>query len=167
MSVGYGGDQWGRRVRHRLDREVAGVFVGTYTPRLDDKGRLTLPAKFRERLAGGLMITKSQDHTLAVFPREEFAVRARRAADASRTNETARAFVRSMAAGADEQRPDGQGRISLSADHRRYAGLVKDCVVNGSVDFLEIWDAQAWQVYSDAHEEGYSRGSAESLSGSL
>ena len=56
------------------------MFLGTYTPKLDDKGRLTLPAKFREELADGLMVTKGQDHSLAVFPREEFAQRARKAA---------------------------------------------------------------------------------------
>ena len=48
------------------------MFLGTYTPKLDDKGRLTLPAKFRDALAGGLMVTKSQDHSLAVYPRAEF-----------------------------------------------------------------------------------------------
>jgi MraZ protein len=48
------------------------MFLGTYTPKLDDKGRLTLPAKFRDALAGGLMVTKSQDHSLAVYPRAQF-----------------------------------------------------------------------------------------------
>ena len=55
------------------------MFLGTYTPKLDDKGRLTLPAKFRDALAGGLMVTKSQDHSIAVYPRAEFEQRARRA----------------------------------------------------------------------------------------
>lgn len=144
-------------------REVGAVFLGTYTPKLDDKGRLTLPAKFRDALAGGVMVTKGQDHSLAVYPRAEFEVRARKAADASRTNEAARAFVRAMAAGTDEQHADGQGRITLSADHRRYAGLAKECVVIGSVDFLEIWDAQSWQTYLDANEESYSQAREESL----
>jgi MraZ protein len=142
---------------------VGAVFLGTYTPKLDDKGRLTLPAKFRDALAGGVMVTKGQDHSLAVYPRAEFEVRARKAADASRTNEAARAFVRAMAAGTDEQHADGQGRITLSADHRRYAGLAKECVVIGSVDFLEIWDAQSWQTYLDANEESYSQAREESL----
>src|SRR6478752_6076420 len=116
------------------------MFLGTYTPKLDDKGRLTLPAKYRDALAGGLMVTKGQDHSLAVYPREEFETLARRAAAASRSNPEARAFVRALAAGADEQRPDAQGRITLSPGHRRYANLSRDCVVIGSVDFLEIWD---------------------------
>ena len=70
------------------------MFLGTYTPKLDDKGRLTLPAKFRDPLAGGLMVTKSQDHSLAVYPREQFEQLARRAAATSRSNPEARAFLR-------------------------------------------------------------------------
>jgi MraZ protein len=82
------------------------MFLGTYTPKLDDKGRLTLPAKFRDALAGGLMVTKSQDHSLAVYPRAEFEKLARRASQASRSNPEARAFLRSLAAATDEQHPD-------------------------------------------------------------
>jgi MraZ protein len=139
------------------------MFLGTYTPKLDDKGRLTLPAKFRDALAGGLMVTKSQDHSLAVYPRETFEEMARRASGASRSNPEARAFLRYLAAGTDEQHPDSQGRITLSAEHRRYAGLSKECVVTGSVDYLEIWDAQAWQEYQQAHEDDFSAAAHETL----
>ena len=65
------------------------MFLGTYTPKLDDKGRLTLPAKFRDALAGGLMVTKSQDHSLAVYPRAEFEKVAERATQASRRKRNA------------------------------------------------------------------------------
>ncbi|MFC4602153.1 division/cell wall cluster transcriptional repressor MraZ [Rhodococcus kronopolitis] len=140
------------------------MFLGTHTPKLDDKGRLTLPAKYRDELAGGLMVTKGLDHSLAVYPRDEFVAMARRAAAVSRTDPDARAFVRGLAAGADEQHPDAQGRITLSADHRRYAGLSKECVVIGQIDFLEIWDAQVWQTYSDENEENYSQARSEPLS---
>ena len=132
------------------------MFLGTYTPKLDDKGRLTLPAKFRDALAGGLMVAKSQDHSLAVYPRAEFAERARRAVEESKSNPEARASLRVFAAGADEQHPDAQGRITLSADLRRYASLSKECVVIGAVDYLEIWDAAAWQNYQQTHEEHFS-----------
>ncbi|MGL6237066.1 MAG: division/cell wall cluster transcriptional repressor MraZ [Segniliparus sp.] len=143
------------------------MFLGTYTPRLDDKGRLTLPAKFREALAGGLVVTKGPDRSLAVYPRDHFADLAKKAAAASRSNPQARAFVRSFAAGADEQRPDAQGRVVLSADHRGYAGLGRDCVVNGAIDFLEIWDAQAWQRYAEENEESYVQAQDASLDGIL
>lgn len=139
------------------------MFFGTFTPKLDDKGRLTLPAKFRDSLAGGLMVTKGQDHSLAVYPRDAFMELAQKAAATSRTNPEARAFVRALAAGTDEQHPDGQGRISLSMDHRRYANLSRECVVVGSVTFLEIWNAQAWHNYIEENEESYSQARDESL----
>lgn len=140
------------------------MFLGTFTPKLDDKGRLTLPAKFREELSGGLMITKSQDHSLAVYPRDEFVKLARKAAAAPRNDPAARAYVRALAAGTDEQHADAQGRITLSADHRRYANLSKECVVTGSVDYLEIWDLEAWERYLGDNEDDYSQAIGESLS---
>ena len=143
------------------------MFLGTYTPKLDDKGRLTLPAKFREDLAGGLMVTKGQDHSLAVYPKEEFVKLAQRATKASRTNTKARAFIRNLAASTDEQRPDGSGRITLSMDHRRYANLSKECVVIGSIDFLEIWDKESWEAYQAEHEADFSEGEDDSLFGVL
>ena len=140
------------------------MFLGTYTPKLDDKGRLTLPAKFREALAGGLMVTKSQDHSLAVYPRAEFETARRDGRRRHRaSNPDARAYLRNLAAATDEQHPDAQGRITLSADHRRYANLSKECVVIGSIDYLEIWDAQAWQDYQQTHEENFSAASDETL----
>lgn len=139
------------------------MFFGTFTPKLDDKGRLTLPAKFREELADGLMVVKGQDRSLAVYPRGEFMVRAKKAASASRTNPRARAFVRNLAASADEQVPDSQGRITIPSAHRSYADLSKECVVIGNVDFLEIWDAEAWDNYSAEHEGDFSVGDDESF----
>jgi MraZ protein len=140
------------------------VFLGTHTPKLDDKGRLTLPAKFRDALAGGLMVTKGQDHCLYVFPRAEFEEMARKVA-APLTNEAVRAYQRDLFAGTDEQRPDGQGRIAVAPELRRYAGLTKDCVVIGAITRLEIWDAQAWQAYLDEHEDSYSQAREEVLPG--
>ena len=94
------------------------------------------------------MVAKSPDHSLAVYPRAEFEEEiARRVASTPRNDPAARADLRVFAAGADEQHPDAQGRITLSADHRRYASLTKECVVIGAVDYLEIWDAAAWQNY--------------------
>jgi MraZ protein len=139
------------------------MFLGTYTPKLDDKGRLTLPAKFRDDLAGGLMVTKGKDHSLAVYPREEFIEQARRAVERAKANPEGRAGLRVLASGADEQFPDAQGRISLSPDLRRYANLSKDCVVTGAVYYLEIWDAEAWHDYQQIHEENFSAATDEAI----
>lgn len=141
------------------------MFLGTHHPKLDDKGRLTLPAKFRDALAGGLMVTKGQDHCLYVFPRDEFEQMARKVAEAPFTNEAVRAYQRYLFAGTDEQRPDGQGRISIAPELRRYAHLDKECVVIGAITRLEIWQADRWQSYLDDHEEGYAQAREEVLPG--
>ena len=141
------------------------MFLGTHSPRLDDKGRLTLPAKYRDALAEGLMVTKGQDHCLYVFPRAEFEEMARRVAQAPLTNESVRAYQRDLFAGTDEQKPDGQGRIAVVPELRRYANLRKDCVVIGAITRLEIWDAQAWQTYLDQHEDSYAQAREEVLPG--
>lgn len=141
------------------------MFLGTYTPKLDDKGRLTLPAKFRDELRGGVMITKGQDHCLYVFTRDAFAEMARKVASAPLTSESARAFQRNLFAGTDDQHPDAQGRIAINAELRRWAGLTKDCVVIGAWERAEIWDAQAWKRYQDEHEDEYARAQEEVLPG--
>ncbi|SHK85719.1 MraZ protein [Pseudonocardia thermophila] len=141
------------------------MFLGTYTPKLDDKGRLTLPAKFRDELRGGLMITKGQDHCLYVFTREAFGELARKVASAPLTSESARAFQRSLFSGTDEQVPDGQGRITITPELRRYAGLKKECVVIGAYTRAEIWDAQAWHEYQQRHEDTYAQAQEEVLPG--
>ena len=141
------------------------MFLGTHTPKLDDKGRLTLPAKFRDALAGGLMVTKGQDHCLYVFPRAEFEQMARKVAEAPFTNEAVRAYQRYLFAGTDEQLPDSQGRISVAPELRRYAGLAKECVVIGAITRLEIWDSQTWQRYLDEHEDSYAQAQEEVLPG--
>ena len=143
------------------------MFLGTYSPKLDDKGRLTLPAKYRDALAGGLMVTKGQDHCLYVFPRAEFEQLARKVAEAPLTNESVRAYQRYLFAGTDEQRPDGQGRIPIAPELRRYAGLDKDCVVIGANTRLEIWDAQAWETYLASQEDSFAEAAEEVLPGIL
>jgi len=88
------------------------VFLGTYTPKLDDKGRLTLPAKFRDALAGGVMVSKGQDFSLAVYTAADFAERSRKLTAASRANPKARAYVRQFFSGTDEQGPDRRRFLS-------------------------------------------------------
>ena len=133
------------------------MFLGTFTPKLDDKGRLTLPAKFRDELRGGLMITKGQDHCLYVFTKEAFGELARKVASVPLTSESGRAFQRNLFSGTDEQNPDSQGRIAITPELRRYAGLSRECVVLGAGERAEIWDAGAWSRYQDQHEDTYAQ----------
>lgn len=138
-------------------------FVGTHTPKLDDKGRLTLPAKYRESLLGGVVIARGQDFALAVYPAEEFERLSARTDEVDRSDVEARAYVRGLFASADEQRLDAQGRITVSSAHRAYADLTKECVVIGSGKYLEIWDAARWEAYQADHEAAYSAPQSEAL----
>jgi MraZ protein len=131
------------------------MFLGTHTPRLDDKGRLALPARFRPDLEGGLVICKGQDRCLYVFPVTEFS----RVTDALRsapvTDRRVRDYGRVLFASASNETPDGQGRITVPPTLRLYAGLTKDCVVIGANTRLEIWDAAAWAAYEAENEQAF------------
>ena len=131
------------------------MFLGTHTPRLDDKGRLFLPAKYRDELAGGVVITKSQgqgQRCLYVFPKDEFARIAESLRTQPETTQAIRDRSRVFFANASDELPDRQGRIIVPAALRAYAGLEHDCVVVGANSRLEIWDAQAWETYQAEQE---------------
>lgn len=107
------------------------MFLGTYEPRLDDKSRLVLPAKFRDQLAEGLVITKGQERCLCVWPVAEFEAVTDRLGQAPVTSKSARDYMRVLFAGASDEVPDKQGRITLPPALREYAGLRRDCTVIG------------------------------------
>jgi transcriptional regulator MraZ len=131
------------------------VFLGTHTPRLDDKGRLALPAKFRTELEGGLVITKGQERCLFVFPMAEFSRITELLRSAPVTQRSVRDYSRVFFASASHEVPDGQGRITVPGQLREYAGLSKDCVVIGANSRVEVWDAAAWQNYLDSTEQSF------------
>lgn len=132
------------------------MFLGTHTPRLDDKGRLAFPAKFRNEFEGGLVITKGQERCLFVFPMPEFARITELLRSAPVTQRSVRDFGRVFFASASHEVPDAQGRITVPQTLREYAGLSKDCVVIGANSRVEVWDATAWQSYLDGTEDSFS-----------
>lgn len=131
------------------------MFLGTHTPRLDDKGRLALPAKFRSDLEGGLVITKGQERCLFVFPMAEFSRITELLRAAPVTQRSVRDYSRVFFASASHEVPDGQGRITVPAQLRDYAGLAKDCVVIGANSRVEVWDAGSWQSYLEGTEQSF------------
>ena len=143
------------------------MFWGTHRVRVDDKGRLALPARFRPELEGGLVICKGQDRCLFVFSVTEFA----RFTDALRsapvTDRRVRDYGRILFASASNETPDGQGRVTIPAQLREYAGLTKDCVVIGANTRIEVWDAAAWQSYLDGNEQSFADIAEEVLPGVL
>jgi MraZ protein len=132
------------------------MFLGTHYPRLDDKGRLVLPAKFREALAPGLVLTKGQDRCIWVWPAAEFAAYAERLNTASRSDAKVQAYQRVLFSGASDEIPDKQGRITVPAVLRQYAGLDRDVVVVGKNTTAEIWAPDAWDTYLAGQEVAFS-----------
>jgi transcriptional regulator MraZ len=130
------------------------VFLGTHTPRLDDKGRLILPAKFRDDLAGGVVITKGQERCLYVFPAPEFRRLAEQLQAQPVTHKAARAYGRVFFASAHDELPDKQGRVTIPV-LREYAGLDRDVVVIGASNRVEIWDQEAWETYLASSETAF------------
>jgi MraZ protein len=143
------------------------MFLGTHHPRLDEKGRLFLPARFRDQLAEGVVMTKGQEHCLYVFPTDEFARMTEQMRQAPVTSKSARDYLRVLFAGASDEVPDKQGRVTVPTALRTYAGLTKDCVVIGANTRVEIWDAQAWATYEAAQEQSFSDIAEEVLPGLL
>jgi MraZ protein len=143
------------------------LFLGTHTPRLDEKGRLILPAKYRDELSAGLVLTKGQERCLYVFPVTEFS----RITDALRTApvtaKAVRDYSRVFFASASDEELDRQGRITIPLSLRDYAGLERDCVVIGANTRLEIWDATAWTNYLEQQEDAFADASEEVLPGVL
>jgi MraZ protein len=143
------------------------VFLGTHTLRLDEKGRLFLPAKYREELAGGLVITKGQERCLYVFPVAEFGRLTDELRTAPVTAKKVRDYSRVFFASASDEIPDKQGRITIPPGLREYAALTRDSVVIGANTRLEIWDSQAWESYLAEQEDAFSDASEEVLPGVL
>jgi MraZ protein len=141
------------------------MFLGTHEPKLDEKGRLIMPARFREDLSKGLVITKGQERCLYVFPMAEFSAITERMRQAPVTEKGARDYMRVMFAGAHDEVPDKQGRVTIPSGLRAYAGLEKECVVIGANTRLEIWDSTSWNTYLTDREAGFADVSSEVLPG--
>lgn len=130
------------------------MFLGTHTPKLDEKNRLILPAKYRDELADGLVITRFQERCLAIWPIKTF-VEVAHAVRTASSSQTARDYQRMLASGASDETPDKQGRITIPPHLRAYAGLDKDCVVVGAINRVEVWDSAAWEQYAQEKESAY------------
>ena len=130
------------------------MFLGTHTPKLDEKGRLILPAKYRDELAEGLVITRFQERCLAIWPVATFGELVQGVRGAS-SSQQVRDYQRMLASGASDETPDKQGRVTIPSHLRAYAGLDKDCVVVGAINRVEVWDAGAWEAYSTEKESAY------------
>jgi MraZ protein len=129
------------------------MFIGEYAHSLDQKGRLSIPAKFRPFLQSGVVVTRGLDHCLFLYSKAEWATLAAKIAALPLSSRKSRAFARLMLAGATDAELDGQGRVIVPEYLRNYASLKKQVVITGLYNRAEIWDADAWQKYKQATED--------------
>lgn len=133
MKVGKGGDI---------------MFMGEYHYNLDDKGRITIPVKFRNELGTSFVITRGLDNCLFVYGKVEWTNIINKYKELPNTRD-ARKFMRVFLSGAIECTIDKQGRTNISSPLMEYAGLEKDCVIIGVNDRLEIWDSKNWKEFME------------------
>lgn len=141
------------------------MFLGTHTPRLDEKGRLILPAKFRDELASGLVLTRGQERCIYVFSASEFEKVHEEMRAAPISSRQARDYVRVFLSGASDELPDKQGRITIPPVLRAYAGLDRELAVIGAGSRAEIWDAGSWDRYLEEKEAAFSETDEDALPG--
>jgi len=143
------------------------VFLGTHPLRLDEKGRLFLPAKWRAELSEGLVLTKGQERCLYVFAHDEFRRMSESMRQAPVTARALRDYARVFFSSGSDESPDKQGRVTVPVGLRTYAGLDRECVVIGAGTRAEIWDASAWETYLAGSEPSFAELSEEVLPGVL
>ncbi|MEY4722998.1 MAG: hypothetical protein RLZZ324_511 [Candidatus Parcubacteria bacterium] len=129
------------------------MFIGEYQHLIDDKGRLAVPLKFRDRLGKGAVVTRGLDSCLFVFPHDEWKKLAEKLSALPFSQANSRAFARLMLAGAMEVEIDKQGRVVIPEYLRKFAKLGKDTVVAGLYSRIEVWDRRTWESYKSKTEK--------------
>lgn len=130
------------------------MFKGEYNHTVDTKGRLIVPAKFREILGDTFVVTKGLDGCLFVYPNDEWENIEKKFREVPLTTKDARKFSRFFFAGAADCEVDKQGRILIPAVLRDFAGIQKEVVLVGVLNRIEIWSKDRWleNEYEDMDE---------------
>ena len=135
------------------------MLVGEHAHTIDEKNRLTLPAKFRRAFAGGVVVSRGIERCLYAYPRDQWAATVEaRLRELDPLSREGRLMQRYFYSGAAEAELDKQGRVMVPSSLGEYAGLGKEVVVAGIRDHLEIWDRASWRAHLDEIE-----GSAEDV----
>jgi protein mraZ len=124
------------------------MLLGEYSHNLDAKGRVSVPAKFREDLGHTFIVTKGLDNCLFAYSKEEWKTFEEKLKNLPLTNMNARNFIRFFFSGATECEIDKQGRINIPQNLREYASLSKDVYIIGVSTRVEIWDKEKWDNYT-------------------
>ncbi|MBF0715035.1 division/cell wall cluster transcriptional repressor MraZ [Gemelliphila palaticanis] len=122
------------------------MFIGQYNNKMDSKGRVSMPVKFRDELGNKFIITRGLDSCLFGYSLQEWQKIESKIKSLPITKKNARAFQRFFFSGATEVEIDKQGRINIPKSLIEHAKLDKECVVNGVSNRIEIWDKEIWEV---------------------
>ncbi|MBM7095874.1 MULTISPECIES: division/cell wall cluster transcriptional repressor MraZ [Alteribacter] len=131
------------------------MFMGEYRHNIDEKGRMIIPAKFRENLGSSFVVTRGLDQCLFVYPEEEWRHLEQKLKTLPFTKKDARAFTRFFFSGATECELDKQGRANIASVLRSYAKLEKECVIIGVSNRVEIWSKEIWEEYVAESEDSF------------
>lgn len=138
--------------------------MGEFAHNIDRKGRLIMPAKFREELGAKVIVNRGLDGCLYVYTMDQWAVVYQKLSTLPSTNKDARNFQRMMLAKASECELDSQGRILIPATLVKLAALEKECVIVGVANHLEIWAKERWEKLEEEQADEFEQ-AAENLSG--
>lgn len=127
------------------------MFTGEYNHTIDPKGRLIVPAKYREELGEAFMITNGNDGCLNIYPEKAWETFLEKLQLLTNT-EDKRKIVRAFVSKANRVEVDKQGRILIPPALRGYAGLEKDVVLAGAIDKIEVWDKKRWDKANDTDD---------------
>lgn len=131
------------------------MFMGEYHQKIDDKGRITIPSKLRYELGESFIVTRGLDNCLFIYPKEEWNQVISKYKELPNTKD-ARNFMRFFLSGATEVNFDKQGRINIPMPLIKYSDLLKDCIVIGVNERLEIWSKENWDSFIENNEENLS-----------
>ena len=132
------------------------MFIGEYHHSIDEKGRLIVPAKFREGLGMKFIVTRGIENCLFVYPMDEWKKIVDKLESLPFTKRDARQFMRFFLSGASEAEFDKQGRINVTSPLISYANIEKECVIIGTGDRLEIWSEKSWSTFFDSAKDSMS-----------
>lgn len=134
------------------------MLLGTFAPKLDEKGRIILPAKFFDEFAGGLVMTRGVDRCVVVYSERQFELELEAIATNAASSNDQRDRERLFMSGAAQEIPDKQRRVTIPPMLRSYAGLDRDLTMIGVRNRAEIWDTAAWEAFYTDREAGYAAG---------
>jgi MraZ protein len=129
------------------------MFLGRFEHSMDNKGRVAVPARFRDRLSGELILTRGNDRCLYLFTQEAFEPLAAKLEALPTGDVDARNLRRAIYSSAEPVEIDKQGRIIIADHLRQYASITGDVSIIGVGSYIEIWNIESWQTLDSNIEQ--------------